>query len=124
MTAVVYRLRSDLRDGWRSLLLIALLVGLSGGAALAGVAAARRTETAFRRMRDATDAWDVTINPNSGDNSRLTMAMLRELPGVERIARGDGLILYPSFVRSPNDAVALPPIVVSDGDAGYTIGRP
>jgi len=124
VTAVVYRLRSDLRHGWRSLAGIALLVGLAGGTTLAALSAARRTDTAFARMRDATYAWDVTINPNNGSQSRLTMAMLRGLPGVERIARADGLILYPSIVRSVPDAFTLPPIVVSEQDAGYMIGRP
>jgi hypothetical protein len=124
VTAVVYRLRSDLRHGWRSLVMIALLVGLSGGAVLAALGAARRTDTAFARMRDATHAWDVMINPNNGSESQLTMAMLRGLPGVERIAREDGIVLYPSFVRSVPDAFNLPPVMVEDQGAGDTIGRP
>jgi FtsX-like permease family len=120
----MYRLRADLRSGWRSLVVIALLVGLSGGAILAALAAARRTDTAFARMRDATDAWDLTINPNNGSESRLTLAALRALPGVERIGRGSGIILYPSIVRSVPDAFNLPPIVVADTALGYTVGRP
>ncbi|HXY92041.1 MAG TPA: ABC transporter permease [Acidimicrobiia bacterium] len=104
--------------------MIALLVGVSGGATLAPLAAARRTDTAFARMRDATDAWDVLINPNNGSVSRLTMAKLRRLPGIERIGRVDGILLYPSIVHSVSDVSNLPPVLVSDGHAGYTIGRP
>jgi putative ABC transport system permease protein len=122
--AVMYRVRADLRAGWRSLVVIALFVGLSGGAVLAGVAAARRTDTAFGRMRAATDAWDVMINPNNGSESRLTFSMLRSVPGVERIGKASGLILYPSLVRSVPDAFNLPPIVMADRSLGYTIGRP
>ena len=124
MTAIVYRLRAELRHGWRSLVVVALLVAVSGGAALAALAAARRTDTAFARMRSATNAWDVTINPNNGSESRLTMAELRALPGVERIGRADGIILYPSIVRSVPDAFNLPPFLVTDTTTGYTLGRP
>jgi putative ABC transport system permease protein len=124
MASIRYRLRADLRRGWRSLLVIAVLVGLSGGAALASLAAARRTDTAFARMRQATDAWDVLINPNNGVQSALTMKQLRRLPGVERIGAVDGIIVYPSFVGSVPDAFNIPPTLVADADATYTVGRP
>jgi hypothetical protein len=124
VSEVLYRLRADLRRGWRSLVVIALLVGLSGGAVLAALAAARRTDTAFSRMRAATDAWDLTINPNNGSESALTMAALRTVPGIERIGRGGGIILYPGFVHSVPDAFSLPPLLVADRHLGSTIGRP
>ncbi len=123
MASIFYRLRAELRHGWRSLVVIAVLVGLSGGAALAGLAAARRTDTAFARMRRATDAWDLLINPNSGTDSKLRMADLRHLPGVERVGAMDGVMLYPSLVKSVPDAFNLPPILVADDDATYTVGR-
>ena len=43
---------------------------------------------------------------------------------MEHVARADGLILSPSFVHSVPEAFTLPPIMVSEKDAGYTIGRP
>jgi hypothetical protein len=103
---------------------IAVLVGLSGGAALASLSAARRTDTAFARMRRSTDAWDVMVNPNNGVESKLTMAELRRLPGVDRIGRVDGMYVYPSLVKSVPDAFELAPYIVSDGNATYTVGRP
>ncbi len=124
MDAVGYRLRADLRTGWRSLVVIALLVGLAGGAALASLTAARRTGTAFARMRQATQAWDVEVNPDAGLDSKLTMAELAKIPGVERIGRVDGIILYPSFVASVPDAFSLPPLIVTDDRATHTVGRP
>src|SRR5262249_43338358 len=75
-------------------------------------------------MRAATNAWDITINPNNGSESRLTMAELRALPGVERIGRVNGIILYPSIVRSVPDAFNLPPFLVTDDTTGYRLGRP
>jgi hypothetical protein len=124
MSALLYYLRADLRRGWRSLVVIAVFVALAGGATLAAIAAARRTDTAFPRMVAATGGWDVTLNPNNGSESHLTMAALRRLPGVQRIAREDGVILFPSIVKSVSDAFTLPPDLVIERDAGYTIGRP
>jgi putative ABC transport system permease protein len=124
MRTLRYRLRVDLRRGFASYLVIALLVGVTGGVALASVAAARRTDTAFARMRRATDAWDVLVNPNNGAESKLDPASIRRLPGVERVGRMDGIVLYPSFAPSLSAAFNLAPIFVADANATRTIGRP
>jgi hypothetical protein len=124
MTAVAFRLRTELRRGWRSSLVLAVLVALAGGAALASLAAAHRTATAFERMRTATDAWDVLVNPNNGSGSAVTLAELRRVPGVERIGRVDGLILFPDVVGSLADAFELPPMFAVDSGAAYRVGRP
>ena len=120
----MYRVRAAVRVEWRSLLAIALLVGLAGGAVLASLGAASRTDTAFSRMRHATNAWDILVNPNNGSDSKLTMAELRKLPAVQAIGRVDGVILYPSFVKSISDAFSLPPFLIADRNSTYTIGRP
>ena len=41
MTAVWYRFRTELRVRWKSVLALALLAGIAGGATLAAVAGAR-----------------------------------------------------------------------------------
>lgn len=46
---------------WRSLLVLALTVGLAGGAALAGIAGARRSSTALDRFEAAARTLDVFI---------------------------------------------------------------
>ena len=124
MATAMYRVRAAVRVEWRSLLAVALLVGLAGGAVLASLGAASRTDTAFSRMRHATNAWDVLVNPNNGSDSKLTMAELRKLPAVQAIGRVDGVILYPSFVKSISDAFSLPPFLIADRNSTYTIGRP
>ena len=124
MATAMYRVRAAVRVEWRSLLAVALLVGLAGGAVLASLGAASRTDTAFSRMRHATNAWDILVNPNNGSDSKLTMAELRKLPAVQAIGRVDGVILYPSFVKSISDAFSLPPFLIADRNATYTIGRP
>ncbi len=124
MATLLYRLRADLRTGWKSLVVIALLVGLAGGAVLASLAAARRTDSAYSRLRRATNAWDVEVNPNDGAQSVLTMAELRKLPEVEAIARINGVAMYPSLAKSLNDSFSFPPMIYTDKDATHTIGRP
>lgn len=50
MGAVWYRARSELRRRWAGTLVLALLVGVAGGAVLTAVAGARRTDTALDRF--------------------------------------------------------------------------
>ena len=50
MGAIGLRLRSEFRAGWRGWLLLALLLGIAGGASTAAAAGARRTQTPFPRF--------------------------------------------------------------------------
>jgi MacB-like periplasmic core domain/FtsX-like permease family len=50
MGAVWYRLRADVRFRWRTLVLIAVLVGIGGGVTLTAFAGARRTSSAVPQM--------------------------------------------------------------------------
>jgi hypothetical protein len=124
LQALLYQLQIDLRSRWRSLVVIALLVALAGGASLTAWAAARRTSTAYERMRTHTKAWDVLINPNSGSQSRLTMAQLRKLPGIADLGKIDGLQAYFSFEKSVDEAQSDPPSLASDGVTGYRFSKP
>ena len=44
--------RCDLRGRWRSLLVVAPLVGMAGAVVLTAAAGARRTESGYRRLLD------------------------------------------------------------------------
>jgi hypothetical protein len=61
MTAIWGALRSDLRSRWRALLGLALLLGLVAGAVLACAAGARRTDTAYSRLRTWAPASQVQV---------------------------------------------------------------
>jgi hypothetical protein len=74
-------------------LTIALVVGLAGGASLGAIGAARRTSSAYARMRADTNAWDVEVSPNLGSQSQLRMADIRRLPGVETAGQVQGYLL-------------------------------
>lgn len=61
MTAILFRIRADLRRSWPSVVALALLVGLFGGAVLAAVAAARRTDSVMARFALAANEPDVFV---------------------------------------------------------------
>jgi len=61
MGAVWYRLRAEGRRRWRAWLVLSLLAGLAGGVVLAAAAGARRTDTAYGRLLDYSNAFDVGV---------------------------------------------------------------
>jgi ABC-type lipoprotein release transport system permease subunit len=58
--------RKELRSHWRGWLALVLLVGIGGGVVLAALAGARRTESAFPRLVEASTASDVVVVGDSG----------------------------------------------------------
>jgi len=73
--------RAEARTRWRSVLILALLLGLAGGTALAAAAGARRTASAYPRYLRAAHASDVTIDLPSGFEGRAD-ELAGALPGV------------------------------------------
>jgi len=59
---VWYRLRAELRSSWRAGLVLALVVGLTGGIVLVLASGARRTSTSYSRFLVAQDATDVQVS--------------------------------------------------------------
>jgi len=56
-------LRSDLRRNWRTLVSLALLLGLAGGVVLTAAAGARRTDTAYPRLLNWANAAQLDVVP-------------------------------------------------------------
>jgi hypothetical protein len=123
LAAVWLRFRAELRSRWRALLALALLVGFAGGATLAAVAGARRTDTAFSRLLADTESWDVLVNPDLGTDSALRAKDVAALPQVAEAGRVDGLFLVPADLRSEADFGAFGVVLASRGRAGYAFGR-
>jgi hypothetical protein len=125
MTALGYRFRAEVRRRWRSTLAIALLGGLAFGIAMATAAGARRTASAHERMREATNAADVMVNPNNGLQSALTPEALRRVDGVERVAYVQSRFVHPTTCDDVfgflDDAL---PLASTDGAFLYDIDRP
>ncbi len=63
MRAVLTRLRSGARRGWRSWVALALMIGIFNGVVLAAAIGARRTETAYPRFLERTLADDLLLSP-------------------------------------------------------------
>jgi ABC-type lipoprotein release transport system permease subunit len=59
--AVALWARREVRARWRSLVVLGVLAGLAAGVALAAVAGARRTSSAYARYRRATNAPDAIL---------------------------------------------------------------
>jgi hypothetical protein len=122
VAAVRYRFRAELRTRWKSIVALALLAGVAGAVALAAVAGARRTDSAFARMVRETRAADVLVNPDFGNDSGLDPRAIARLPMVAASGVERGVTVMPLPIR-PADldgSIALAP----DGKLGYAFARP
>ncbi len=102
MGVVWYRLRTDVRVRWRTLALLAVLVGVGGGVALAAFAGARRTAAAVPQMLAYSRADDGDVGFGGFCRpSRVTGRAARSLaplPGAARVLR---LPQVAAFARMP-----------------------
>lgn len=94
MSAVVVRVAAELRGRWRASLVLAALVGLVGGVAIATLAGARRTNTSFDRMIAAVEGWDVLVNPDLGTDTTLDLDAVGKLPEVTALSLAAGLPVF------------------------------
>src|SRR5437879_4011010 len=62
MTAVDVWVRAVLRRHWRATVVLSLLIGVAGAAAIGAADGARRTQTAFPRMREETNGADLLVS--------------------------------------------------------------
>ncbi len=90
MAVVRYLVECDLRRRWRALLVVTLLVGLVGAVVLTALAGARRTDTAYDRLREAVGTSDASIevSPEYFD-------AIAALPQVESAAPGSYFFVFP-----------------------------
>ena len=124
MVSLFALLRATRRSGGRGLVGLALIIGLAGGAVLTGVESYRRTDSAFGRLLEDAQAWDVLVNPDYGGESELRLEDMQALPMVESVARVDGIALGPRSVDTIQDAERGPGAFASDGIWGYDSARP
>jgi len=99
-------LRADLRQRWRALLSLALLLGLIGGVVLTAAAGARRTDTAYPRLLSWAKATQADIVPEADDYPAGYYAALRRLPQVAEMSTA---VLYqvvlPTATHAENNQV-------------------
>jgi ABC-type lipoprotein release transport system permease subunit len=115
MTAVLLRVRADLRARWRAWLGLTLILGIAGGAVIAAVAGARRTDSSYSRFLRATRAPDALVfEPNDASFALVRPDQLTSMPQVAETATLVGYTLTEPDVN----AVASP-----DGRFGSVMGR-
>ncbi|MDZ4827176.1 MAG: FtsX-like permease family protein [Actinomycetota bacterium] len=90
MGVVLYMVTNDVRRRRRALLVVTILVGLIGAVVLTALAGARRTDTAYDRLREAVSASDASIevSPEYFD-------AIAALPQVESAAPGSYMFVFP-----------------------------
>jgi hypothetical protein len=91
LDALVLLVRTQLRRRWGSYLAIAVVVGASGAVAMAAIAGARRTASAFERQLEAGHASQLSINVGNLDAE--TQQRLAALPGVEGVQSYAGVLV-------------------------------
>jgi ABC-type lipoprotein release transport system permease subunit len=75
--------RNEVARRWRTLVALGVLAGLAGGLALAAVAGARRTSTAYERFREATGRSDAIVFGTLIGVMDADYGPVRQLPEVE-----------------------------------------
>ena len=115
MRAAWYYWRSDGRRAWRSTLVVALLCGLLGAAALGALAGARRTESAYGRYLVSINSSDVYVNVPSPDTA--LDARVAALPGIASSSVWLGLNANPVVHGRVDNSF------VTDGFAGSVNGE-
>ena len=116
MTMVWLALRADMRQRWRALLGLALLLGLAGGVVLTAAAGAQRTDTAYPRLLSWANATQFDITPQGTGLTGYYTALAR-LPRIAAFTTEEPLpgvagrrTCGPSWRwnRSPEGALASP----------------
>ena len=102
MAAVWMRVRTELRASWRASVALALLVALVVATVIVSLAGARRTDSSYRRLLDASVAYNLEVSV-TGDVDPSILDEVAQLPQVER--HGRIAILPSDFVEDP----AAPP---------------
>ena len=123
MAAVWARVRAELRRRVAGTLLLILFLGMAGGAVLGALAGARRTDTAYPRMRDATAAGDVLVSVEKDGDA--FYAEVAALPQVVAFGVGVGLdVLVEKGPESVLEGGFLPALAARDNKLNYEVGRP
>jgi hypothetical protein len=100
MAAVWARARAELRRRWRATVLLMAVTGLAGGAVMAAVAGARRTDSAM-------DRFVAYARPMSVSVAGLDFDAVRRLPQVADADQGAYMALTPSTPSGTPDPGAL-----------------
>src|SRR5437879_2691005 len=94
MTAVWMRTRGELRARWRSLLALALILGVAGGVVLFSVAGAPRTDSAYARLVSWVHGPDDIVSGGGFGYSRVDLHRVARFPQVTSSAPLETVVYY------------------------------
>ena len=118
MATVWLELRADLRQRWRALLSLALLLGLIGGVVLTAAAGARRTDTAYPRLLSWANATQVELIPAANGYPADYYAALAKLPQVAQLSTE---VLYQVVLPTARHAYTNQVNAISSPDHGVGV---
>jgi hypothetical protein len=129
MAAVWALVRARLRARRRALVGLALLVAVASGAVMAAAIGARRTDTAYARLLEATRADDAEVEYGGFDDPafRVFVDRLRRLPKVADLGVESQALLAPAMPGDPREYTSgtrFFSVASVDGRVGRTINRP
>src|SRR5438067_205208 len=116
-SAIRFWARTELRQRWRALVALGVIAGVAGGLALAAVAGARQSATAYSRWRAATAAPDAIVFGTQVGNEDTDYAPVLKLPEV--VAGGQFELAQVGLARL--HITSLPP---GDTQLYRTVARP
>ena len=127
--AVWYRGRVELRNGWRAVAFLTVLVALVAGGVLGVVVGVRRNATAYDRLVQWSGGPDVVVTPGEseeGFGSPEMVRRIRALPTVKDVSVLGGLAAVPvDRTDRPNDADwTFQALVPTDAKTLHTTMRP
>jgi ABC-type antimicrobial peptide transport system permease subunit len=111
--------RADRRARWRSLAVIAVVAGVTAGLAFASLAGARRTNTAFERLREQTRGADAAVFASQVGELHPDWSKLAARPEVATLAPW-----YLLFGTSPGESEETVMFGAVDGNWLHTVDRP
>jgi hypothetical protein len=110
MTAILVRLRSELRSRWKTWLSITLMLGLFGGAVISIASGARRTDSAYQRFLEWSHAPDVEVPRFNSEvaGGVFGLVTLKDVEALPQVADSARLRLYQTTkdltVNAPADS--------------------
>ena len=107
---------TEVRGRWRALATLALLLGLVGGAVLGAAAGARRTDTAYQRLRSWANASQLSVVPESTAPSPGFYAALARQPQAAAVAQEE---LYNAGLPPEYSSAGLVVQALSSPDDSY-----
>ncbi len=121
MRAILIRLGAAVRARPVSAVALVVLIAVAGGAVMAAAVGARQTSSAYPRMLEESNSFDVLVNPDTDD---VDLDAIEALPQVVDAVRVYGTFTAPATAEGLPDFENTMLPIATDGRFGYDVARP